>query len=269
MTKFIKIPFAYSGDKTSVPDATQPSGEISYNQGYGPYYTLDQSTDPLALDVERQKFNQLMYDTTSVLRQYQEFSVPDFITSADNGGTAFTYSKGASVRYDGGSGTDVYVSLIDTNTDLPTVTASWSLASASTPDATETVKGKAEIATNAETIAGSDDTKIVTPAKLRYGFLFSFGSNGYIAFPSWLMGFIIQWGNTATSASGLANITLPITYPNQMFGFYPSVDGESTGGMETVQYAYLTLSTAKIYTSTVSVGATACNVSWLSVGYRH
>lgn len=35
-----------------------------------------------------------------------------------------------------------------------------------TPDATETVKGKAEIATQAETDAGTDDARIVTPLKL-------------------------------------------------------------------------------------------------------
>ena len=36
-----------------------------------------------------------------------------------------------------------------------------------TPDATETVKGKAEIATQPETEAGSDDTRFITPLKLK------------------------------------------------------------------------------------------------------
>ncbi len=39
-------------------------------------------------------------------------------------------------------------------------------ASAGTPDATETTKGKAEIATQSETDTGTDDTRIVTPLKL-------------------------------------------------------------------------------------------------------
>jgi len=38
---------------------------------------------------------------------------------------------------------------------------------AATPDATESVKGIAEIATTAEVTAGTDDTRIVTPAKLK------------------------------------------------------------------------------------------------------
>ena len=40
------------------------------------------------------------------------------------------------------------------------------VVSGGTPDATETVKGKAELATQAETNTGTDDARIVTPAKL-------------------------------------------------------------------------------------------------------
>ena len=40
----------------------------------------------------------------------------------------------------------------------------------SVPDATESTKGKAQIATEAETITGVNDTKIVTPAKLAAAF---------------------------------------------------------------------------------------------------
>lgn len=40
-------------------------------------------------------------------------------------------------------------------------------AGSTTPDATETTKGKAEIATQAETNTGTDDTRFVTPLKLK------------------------------------------------------------------------------------------------------
>ena len=40
------------------------------------------------------------------------------------------------------------------------------VVSGGTPNATETVKGKAELATQAETNTGTDDARIVTPAKL-------------------------------------------------------------------------------------------------------
>ena len=66
-------------------------------------------------------------------------------------------------------------------------------------------------ATQTETNAGTNDTKFITPLKLRYGFAASFTTNGYIAFPSWLGGFIIQWGSGTTSA-GLATVTYPIPF---------------------------------------------------------
>jgi len=122
---YILYPFAYAGDLTSVPTTVQVDGSISYPQGYGPNYELDPTTNPSALDVERRKMNQLLNDITTVIQQYQQFSVPDFITSAMNGGTAFSYSKDARVRYSG----LVYVSLVNSNTTDPTNTTNWAVDS--------------------------------------------------------------------------------------------------------------------------------------------
>lgn len=87
--------------------------------------------------------------------------------------------------------------------------------------ATETVAGVAEVATQAEANAGASDTTMVTPAKLRAGFAISTGNNGYIAFPTWMGGLIIQWVWSAPSQSVAANsfvvgtaVSLPITFPN-------------------------------------------------------
>ena len=69
-----------------------------------------------------------------------------------------------------------------------------------TPDATETVKGKARIATQVETDAGSDDTLIVTPAKLTAWFsslasefVVSQGTNTNGRFRVWNSGLIEAW----------------------------------------------------------------------------
>lgn len=122
MLKFFRLPFAVSGDKTAVPDASQPSGSVSYEDGFGVDYELDPGVDPAAKDVPRDETNQLFYDITNAIAELQSFGTPDFITSALNGGVAYSYSKYARVKYSDGF---VYVSKIDANTDLPTVAASW------------------------------------------------------------------------------------------------------------------------------------------------
>lgn len=91
------------------------------------------------------------------------------------------------------------------------------------PSATETVSGIAEIATQAETNAGADDQRIVTPLKLKSGFAISLTANGYIKFPNFLGGLIIQWAAASADVSvgaGSATtqtITFPLAFPNQIF----------------------------------------------------
>lgn len=127
MAQYIKTPFASAGDKAAIPDAAQPDGSISYAEGFGVDYQLDPATDPSALDIPRDKFNQLIFAITAALQQYQQLGFPDFITTSDNGGTPFSYAKDAHVRYDDGSGFKTYYSLVSGNTSLPTDTTKWGL----------------------------------------------------------------------------------------------------------------------------------------------
>jgi hypothetical protein len=77
--------------------------------------------------------------------------------------------------------------------------------------ATETNQGTAKVATQVQTNAGTDDATIVTPRKLRAGFSISLGQYGYIAFPFWMGGLILQWGSL-TGSTGWA-WTFPIAFP--------------------------------------------------------
>lgn len=82
--------------------------------------------------------------------------------------------------------------------------------------ATELNQGTAKVATQALTDAGVDDTTMITPKKLRWGFSASLGGAGsisYIVFPSWLGGLIIQWGTTgAVSPATNAVHTWPLAF---------------------------------------------------------
>lgn len=129
MAKFFLFPFAATGDKTAIPDDTQPSGSVSYEIGFGIDYQKDLATDPQARPIPRDQFNQLMYDVTNAIRQYQTEGTPDFITTGDNGGSPFPYDIFARVRYNPGGGVNIYESLQSANTALPTDITKWRVIS--------------------------------------------------------------------------------------------------------------------------------------------
>lgn len=82
-SKTFTVPFADSGDKTAVPDPTQPGGEVSYTEGFGPDYELDQVTEPTAKDVPRQETNQLWFDATEFLQEIQQNGLPVYNATYD------------------------------------------------------------------------------------------------------------------------------------------------------------------------------------------
>lgn len=77
--------------------------------------------------------------------------------------------------------------------------------------ATESTFGWAKVATQKLTDTGADDTTVVTPRKLRNGFACDLNSNGYVAFPSWLGGLIVQWG--AWTPNATPNFPVLVTFP--------------------------------------------------------
>lgn len=85
----------------------------------------------------------------------------------------------------------------------------------------------AQVASNEAVIAGVDDTAIVTPKKLRLGVTWVFGDNGYLAFPSWLGGFIIQWG---TSLDDGATRSFPTAFPTECFCLVGTINSDAFGG---------------------------------------
>ncbi|EJM81387.1 phage tail-collar fiber domain-containing protein [Pseudomonas sp. GM60] len=80
--------------------------------------------------------------------------------------------------------------------------------------ATEVNQGTAKVASQVQVETGVDDSTIVTPKKMRFGFQFIKGGNGAIVLPTWLGGFIIQWGvSTSIANGGTALFNYPIAFP--------------------------------------------------------
>lgn len=80
--------------------------------------------------------------------------------------------------------------------------------------ATESVLGIAKVATQLQVEAGADDSAMVTPKKLRWGFQILKESNGYVVFPTWLGGLVIQWGYQNLPASATTTYPFPMAFPS-------------------------------------------------------
>lgn len=125
MAMFFRTPWAQNGDRTIIPNDAQGDGSLSYTDGFTADYQGDYPTDPQAKPVPRLSMNEILYETTLAIQQYQTHGFPDFITTAQNGGSPYSYDIYAIVRYNPGTGVQLYISIVNNNTSLPTDTTRW------------------------------------------------------------------------------------------------------------------------------------------------
>ena len=128
--------------------------------------------------------------------------------------------------------------------------------------ATEASRGTAKVATDAQMLESENDLVIATPKKLRKGFAISLTTNGYIAFPSWLGGLIIQWGLfTASTTPG--SLSFPIPFPNAVL-MKPVFGAENISGtVEVPSWQPGTVTT----TGFAQISTVAGPTSYLAIGY--
>lgn len=118
--------------------------------------------------------------------------------------------------------------------------------------------------TEAEITAGAaQGRKWFSLRRLCFGFQASFTTNGYVVFPSWLGGLILQWGvSGAVAGNARVDIPFPLAFPNGVFAVCPSRQSVNVDGVR-----YPVAWTANKTTLTISVDdAGVDNVSYFAVG---
>ncbi|QRE00538.1 hypothetical protein [Burkholderia phage BCSR129] len=117
----ILYPFAQSGNRRVVPD-TSTLSQMAYDTGITYDYERPTDVDAQAKNIDREGWNGLLYDITGNVQAEQLQAYPDWV--APTGGVGDTgYPVRAMVRYNG----QRYMSLKDSNMDVPTTAASWEL----------------------------------------------------------------------------------------------------------------------------------------------
>lgn len=102
--------------------------------------------------------------------------------------------------------------------------------------ATYTAAGIAAFASAAEVNAGTIENKTVNPATLRFGFQVLKAPTGYIKFPVWLGGLVVQWTKTPTLSTATHYVwSYPIQFPNIVVGTFGMLIGTSQGTLEVTE----------------------------------
>lgn len=101
--------------------------------------------------------------------------------------------------------------------------------------AREDFAGVIRLATLAATMAGAEANAAVTPKSLRSGFYVSLGAAGYIVFPVWMGGFMVQWGRYSVGAANGAQtaVTFPIPFGTVLHS-WAGVDGAASDQVGTM-----------------------------------
>lgn len=143
--KFFINPFAAGGAiSPPIPDAIDPSGFVSYEDGFtfdyqrrllaGPGGTPP--ADPLAKSPTYINLNAIFNDITANLQAYQLAGIPEFITPAQNGGTPINYRIGSVLLYSASGNPPFipYLSITDNNTNTPGGTGWLNLLTLAAPE---------------------------------------------------------------------------------------------------------------------------------------
>jgi hypothetical protein len=128
------------------------------------------------------------------------------------------------------------------------------------------VDAKTTIASTAQAQALSDNTTLISPLRLNESFKGSnqsLAANGYQKLPG---GLIIQWGTAISNGSGVASVTLPITYPSGQFRLITNIQSVSFSTFS-VNRVSSTGSSFVVNTTTNNIASPNAGFDWISIGF--
>ncbi|NNA09218.1 phage tail protein [Pseudomonas lundensis] len=128
--------------------------------------------------------------------------------------------------------------------------------------ASEGMAGASKIATQAHVNEGVDDAAYVTSKKLRWGFAVNLAPSGYIVFPTWMGGLVMQWGNYHLTANGKTYL-FPIAFPTACLALNIST-GEDVNGTPEVLNVVPGSTTRTGFISNATVAAV---YPFIAIGY--
>jgi hypothetical protein len=136
--------------------------------------------------------------------------------------------------------------------------------------ASDTSEGLVERATDAETITGVDDTRFLTPKKLRLGFSINLANDGHIAFPTWMGGLIINWGSVYVADQTQQTSFFSKPFPTAMLQAVCSPVALGISGTTYAQkstYSWINNGNISIGIQSARDGSSGATVSWFAIGY--
>lgn len=137
-------------------------------------------------------------------------------------------------------------------------------------NATTTLKGAVELATDAETATGTDTARPIVPSALLSLFNASLrSSDGYLRIPCNVGGtfveLIVQWGIDTVNISSSLAVSLPLTFPTAALhgiaNLFESATGRTSPGYVTA------VSTTQITLHNSNSSGTDDDISWIAIGY--
>ena len=121
ISRYYVYPFGTDADDlTAIPDNAALDGSVSYQDGWTPPYEYNLLTNPAALPIPRGQMNQLFYDITLNIKEYQDYGTPQWVV-----GNTVEYPIYARVYYGG----LVYENQVADNTITPGVDSTWLIVS--------------------------------------------------------------------------------------------------------------------------------------------